>query len=354
MATRFRGISQIAAASILAATLLAMAALIYVAVGGAPSPTGASFSGQGDQETYARIVDRMRQGEGYYAAAHEELLHGGFGTRSVFNWRLPALPWLTSRLPSLDWAAWLLRIAALAGGLTAFRLIDRRVDRSAALILVLALATNLVETAASGAVLFADVVAGVLVLISASAYGLRLTAVGFIAAVLALFARELAAPYVAVCVILAWRQRRRAELWAWLAALALFAAYFAWHYLAVQSQLGPNDVAYQEGWLQFGGANFVLATARFNGLLQLAPLWVTAILLPLCILGLIAWRDTAAQRIGLTVAVYIILFAFVGKPFDAYWGALYAPLLMFGVAFLPAAAIDLTKALRGADSRRAD
>ena len=336
--------SRLAALVVAAAALLAALALVLVA-NRYSMPAGAASAGQSDLTMYALIADRMRQGQSYYAAAHEALLQGAYGTRSVFNWRLPTLATLESLLPSEVWAAWLLRLAALGAGLLALLMVYRSAGRTAAALLIPALTLNLISSALPGAAIFADTVAGVLILISASAYGLKRPALGFAAALLALTVRELAAPYVVICILFAWRERRPAELWAWLAGLAAFGAYFAWHYSMVEAQLGPGDVAYPEGWLQFGGPGFMLTTARFNGMLLAAPLWVTAILLPFCLLGRAGWRGSCGARIGLTVAAYVALFTLAGKPFDYYWGALYTPLMMVGLPFLPAAVRDLAASL---------
>ena len=341
--TRFRGISRTVALAV-AVAVLAAAAVLLVVASQSTAPTGTASTDQGDIATYTRIVDHMRQGQDYYAAAHVELIHGAYGTRSVFNWRLPALSWFTSRLPSLAWASAMLEMAAAGAILLAFHWL-RACGRAVAFISVPALVLNLVACVAPDAVLFADIVAGLLIFISASAYGAKWPVLGFAAALLALFVRELAAPYVLICVFFALRERRQLETAAWLAGLAAFAAYFAWHCAMVKAQLGALDVAYPESWLQFGGPRFVLDTAAFNGVFITAPLWVTAILVPLALFGLLAWRGEGSARAGFTVAVYLALFLFVGKRFDYYWGALYTPLLMLGLPFLPGAVRDLAGAL---------
>jgi uncharacterized membrane protein YbhN (UPF0104 family) len=43
-----------------------------------------------------------------------------------------------------------------------------------------------------------------------------------------------------------------------------------------------------------------------------------------------------------TVALYLLAFLCVGKPFNNYWGAVYTPLMAFGLAAVPAALADLT------------
>lgn len=344
--TRLRGAPRPLLAALVLLVLCAVVVFLNLA-GGYERPFAAPTDDTGDLALYGRIVDQMRHGQNYYVAAHAELLNGAYGTRSVFNWRLPALPWLASLAPSLFWAGILLQLAATAAILLTFRWLDQTAGRAVALLAVAALVVSLAASAAPGVAVFADVVAGVLIVLSASAYGTKLPWLGFAAALCALFVRELAAPYVVICVFLAWRGGRRQELWAWALGLAAFAAYFAWHYAQVQAQLGPADVAYAEGWVQFGGLPFVLATGAFNGLLIAAPTWVSAILLPLALLGLVAWRDPAASRIVVTVGAYVALFLFVGKSFNEYWGALYTPLMMLGVAFVPSAVRDVLAAFSG-------
>jgi len=139
---------------------------------------------------------------------------------------------------------------------------------------------------------------------------------------------------------------RYGELIAWAAGLALFACYFLWHYHMVHTHVAATDTFYRDGWLQFGGVPFVLATAGFSGMLLARPLWITAVLLPLCILGLAAWDGRAGDRIRFTVAAYLVIYLFVGKAFDVYWGALYTPLMMLGLPFVPSAIVDLAAALR--------
>ncbi len=344
--TRFAGLGRPAAIAVLLAILVAVAVLLVVAADYRP-PKRATGGAEGDLAMYGRVVERMRAGEGYYPAAHAELLKGDYGTRSVFNWRMPALPWLASLAPSADWADWGLRLAALAAALAAAAALATRMGRAAGVIALAALAINLVSAATPGGAVFTDIVAGVLILAAVAAYGFGRPLIGMAIALAALFLRELAAPAVLVFVLLAWYEKRRPELIAWGIGLAAFAAYFTWHALSVQAELGPADTAYASGWVQFGGLGFVLATAAFNGLIMTAPLWQTAILLPLALAGLAAWQGAMGTRAALTVAAYLLLFAVVGKPFDAYWGALYTPLLMLGFALLPAALRDLVMGLRG-------
>jgi hypothetical protein len=151
-----------------------------------------------------------------------------------------------------------------------------------------------------------------------------------------------------ISVLLALRDKRWPEVWAWAAGMAAYAAYFAAHWSAVSSLLGPADRA-GEGWVRFGGAGFVLSTASYNGVLGAAPLWVAAILLPLGLLGLANWPD--GLRAAATVAGFVLLFAFVGNIFNSYWGLLYTPLMMLGVPLAVPAVAGAVSAGRGQDQQ---
>jgi hypothetical protein len=94
-------------------------------------------------------------------------------------------------------------------------------------------------------------------------------------------------------------------------------------------------------WLQFGGAAFLISLAQMNAFLLLLPQWVSAIFLGLALVGFAGWNSPTGQRVGLTTCGLLVLFAFVGQPFNQYWGSLIAPLLCLGVAHSPAAISDL-------------
>lgn len=345
--TRFARLGRAPALVVLLLTLLAIGLLTTFAVTyRGPIDAIVSTPGNGDLATYSQVVDDMRKGEPYYAAAHKELVAGHYGTRSVFNWRLPTLSWAWSKLPNAIWAKAALLTMAVIALMLVFTWFTSGVSPLMGLLAVPPVVFNLAGCLPTGAELLADVVAGVLILVSVAAYGLRARPIGFLTAVLALFIKELSAPYIVVCIIQAWRGRRYGELAAWLVALGAFSAFFLWHARMVEAHIAPGDIAYREGWLQFGGLPFVLATAGFNGVLLAAPLWITAIVAPLSILGLAAWDGPAGDRVRLTVGAYLVLFLFVGKAFDVYWGAFYTPLMMLGLPFVPRALTDLAIALR--------
>jgi MFS family permease len=343
MRTRLNQLPRRRAYIVLALTLAAIIALLMLAVGRAPvvpAEAATVVAPEGDLVSYQRIIERLRGGADYYTAAHEVLVADGYGTRSVFNWRTPAWPVLLAALPP-GGGQGVLAALALAGLLLVYRMLREDGGVVVAALSMLAVGISLGGIVAPASVVFSEVAAGTLILISVAAYGNGWRIAGLLVGLLALFLRELAAPYVVVAIVLALRERRWREVRLWGLGLAAYAAYFGWHWWMVSQQLGPMDRAYGDGWLQFGGLGFILATAGFNGLWSLGPIWLPALLLPLGVLGLWAWpKGTLALA---TVVVFVVLFAAVGKPFNFYWGALYTPVLMLGMGWAVAAVWDMLR-----------
>jgi hypothetical protein len=83
-----------------------------------------------------------------------------------------------------------------------------------------------------------------------------------------------------------------------------------------------------------------------NAYLFNAPLWFSAIYLPLALLGLAGWPGRTGARLALTAGAYVAAFAVVGLPFNDYWGLMHTPILAFGFAAAPDALRDLYTAIR--------
>lgn len=354
MQTRLAGLPRPLGWAVLGLTLAAILALLVFAAG-LPQPTPEALAAQaaepGDIASYRRIVERLRGGEAYHHVAHEVLVADGFGTRSVFNWRTPAWPLFIAAFPE-PVVRGLLGALGMLGVVMGYRMLRAEGGVVVALVSGLAVTLSLGAILVPQGVFFTEVVAGTIILVSVTAYGNGWRALGLCAGLAALFLRELVAPYVIVCAVLALRERRWREVAGWGAGLAAYAVYFGWHALMVAQQIGPMDRADTTGWVQFGGLGFVFATAGFNGLLSAPPEWWTAVLAPLGLLGLWAWPN--GTRALAMVLAYMAIFAVVGKPFNAYWGALYTPVLMLGLGWAWAAMRDGARGLAGPAPARAE
>jgi hypothetical protein len=321
-------LSPLAAQLILAALALALVALVAVSFGIGPIVRRPGVS---DLDTYERVIAALKAGQAYYPALHQALLDGGYGTLSPLNWRPPLFLTALSWFPSLMAAQWTLGVLTAGAWGLAVAFASRKGGLGIAIATAVIMAASLLSIAAPRAELSFELCAGMLILISVSANGLGWRWLGFAAAVLALFVRELAILYIFVCLIDAMRRKDRREVIAWLLCLGAYGAFYQWHMQQVAALLGPADHAAATGWLQFGGLGFVLRSAAFNGVLLVAPYWVAAIVL---VLGLTGLRRVPVALA--TVLLYLVLFSIYGRPENEYWGAVYTPLVALGLAWAPA------------------
>lgn len=309
-------------------------------VGVTLSPLARGFAdapdrGPGDLDLYAAEVSRMHDGASYYDAAAAELVARGYPTRSIFNWRTPLPVWLVAKLPDPLMANVLLVATGLGLVVMGFGLLADEGGLGQGMLAVLFLSGALLPCFLGEPVLLSELWSGVLVALSAVLFGRERRWAAIAIGLAALFARELAAPYVVVCLALAVYERRYRELAAWGVGLAAYAVFYGFHILEVLPRIGATASAHEGGWLRLGGAGFLISTAQMNAYLLLLPQWVTGVFLACALLGAATWNTAAGRLIGLTVAVYAIAFSIVGNDFNQYWGCQIAPLLCLTAARAP-------------------
>jgi hypothetical protein len=288
--------------------------------------------GPGDIALYRAEFERIRAGQSYYDAAAAELAQRGYPTRSIFNWRTPLPVWLAARLPQLQTANILLGLIGLVLVVLSFKLLADEGSVRQGIVGVLLVAGALLPCWLGDLVLVSELWSGVLLALSAVCFGIRRPAAGIAAGLAALFFRELAAPYCALCVALAVHERRGRDLVLWGIGLAAYAIFYGFHVAEVLPRIGPDATGHEQGWIRFGAAGFLISTAQMNAFLLLVPQWVTAIYLAAALLGAATWNTPAGRRIGLTLALYAVAFSIAGHDFNQYWGSQIAPLLCLPAA----------------------
>lgn len=296
---------------------------------------------------YRRIVERVHAGENYYDAVQDEFAQPqwDFQPTSVFNWRTPLYAWLLGSFPVPEWGKGLLTLLALAVMLMAFAVVERELGKPCAP-LALLLIGPFAWCINADVFLFTELWAGTLLTLAVLADALERWPLAVAASLAALLLRELVLPYCLLALALALVRQRRAEVFAWIVGLALFGLFYAYHLQEVSRRIITTDVVQASQWVRFGGTAFVLGTTELSNLFLInAPSWVTALFLPLALLGLAGWPGWTGVRAGLTCAGYLAAFAVIGQPANAYWGLLIAPLLALGLAALPTVARDLARPL---------
>ncbi|MDX1965055.1 MAG: hypothetical protein SFX18_18055 [Pirellulales bacterium] len=286
-------------------------------------------SGEGDPALYAAEIARMQAGENFYDAAAAELVSRGYPTKSVFNWRTPfpmaviALVGQTGgRLLLVCLGVLLLSFAGQAlyqrGGLLA--------AGTGLGLLIGCVLPVMLETA----YLLPEVWSGILVGLSLAAYGCQRPVTAVAAGGMALFFRELAAPYVLVCLFFAAKERRRGELAAWVTILILYVLFYAAHLQMVLPRITPHATAHSQGWLAFGGAAFVISLVQMNVWLLVQPQWLSAVVLTVAARGWSLARESWELRVAATGVIYLLAFGCIGMPINQYWGAQWSSVVALG------------------------
>lgn len=351
--SRFAGVGRAPALAIVGLTAAALVWCVFVSFTRPVLPSSDDAprrQPKPDSDFYRSVVERVRSGQTYHQAAKDEFdepvwSEGGFRPTSPFHWRTPVYAWVLAPLPGKTGMAVVGGLALLAAGFC-FLALGRTLGPGSAFLTFL-LIGPLAWCGIGDVYLFTELWAGILIALSIGAYGIGRWPVAVAAALIALFFRELVLPYCLLCFALALLQRRWAEVGAWVTGLAVFAVFYAWHVQQIRLQIAGEGDAKLGSWLKFGGTAFALAATQLsNVFLTNAHAVVSAVVLPLALLGLAGWRSEAGPRAFFACVCYLAFFLVAGQPpYNAYWGLLIGPLLMLGLAALPAAGRDLAVAL---------
>ncbi|MBB3693272.1 hypothetical protein [Sphingomonas sp. BK580] len=321
------------------ARLLLAATLSLVAIGllspAPPLPRPAASAARGDAALYRAIDGRLAAGQRYYPAAAAEHRARDFPLRPFVAVRMPTRAWFYRLVGAEAALQWLRALALAVAVATAYRL--RAAVRSRALwgsASAIAAASTL-PLANPVVALWPECWAGLLVALSLALRDDRRWRLAMLVGLAAALVRELALPYLAAMALAAALERRRGEALGWTSAMAVAALALAAHAAAVATVLRPDDPSSQ-GWIRAGGWAFDLAMARATTPLALAPAAAT-LLVPLALYGWASALGGHARRVTLALVAWLVPALLVGRPDNAYWGLLLAPVWLAGLPLaLPA------------------
>lgn len=299
-----------------------------------------------DLAFYDRVIERIGHGEKYYDFIVEEQRARDYPVRPGLAVRLPTLAWIHASLgePAMIALAiallfaciwtWWKRLGEEPGG-ARFRLLG-----TALMAMGGSLGLN------RSFFVLHELWAGMLI---ALAFGLhrpgRWGAALFVAA-LALALRELVLPFVLLMAAMAaWRKDWR-EATAWIMLVAVFAAIMAWHLSLIAVQEVPSDPVGPD-WLVLRGLSGWLGNIVLSSNLRLLPHELASPVVILMALGWAGWKSPAGTTGTFLYLGYGLAFMLAGRANNFYWGAVVAPAMFIGLAFLPMALPSLVRAARG-------
>ncbi len=303
-----------------------------------------------DLQLYDTAIARIRQGENYYSfiiAAHRK---AQYPVRPSVAVRLPTLAYLDAWAGSQGQIAaaiglmlgvlyaWWQRLGSEAGGP------QHRNFAMAMLLVSSALGLNRTFF------VLHELWAGMLIALS---FGLHRPAGrgaphggrwlgAWCAAALALAIREHTLPFVLLMGAYAGWRRAGREAAAWLAMAGLFAIGLAVHIHLIAAQTLPSDPV-GASWLACRGLGGWLSDIVLSSNLRMLPHWLAGPLVMLMILGWAGWRSAAGSFATLLYLGYGVLFMIAGRDDNFYWGAMIAPTMFIGLAFVPMAVRGLIR-----------
>ena len=172
-----------------------------------------------------------------YVVFGDELRGRGYHEHSVFNWRTPLLLLALAAVPDS-----ISRSVLVFAGVMLFAATIRVTARESLWILgsQVMLVGTVLPTVWYGALVMGEVWAGIIIGLSVCMYAWQRPRVAIVCGLMALFLRELAAPYCVACAVAAAAQRRWREVVAWSGGACCYAAYFAWHAIQVRAYQPAN------------------------------------------------------------------------------------------------------------------
>ena len=351
------------------AVLLVLAAIVPIAAGtmekpvvgfveavaGGEASAAAERPRDDDLALYDRVIQRIGRGENYYAAAADEHRKSHYPLRPGVAVRLPTLAYLDLWLGDRGQGAQVLVPGELAAALALLLAVVwtwwRRLGDEPAGAPFQRIGTALMFMGASLGLnryyfVLHELWAGMLIALSLALHRPGQRWLGAVlAAGLALAIREHALPYVMLMAALALWRRDWKESAAWGALIAVFLAGMAVHLHFVAQQVRPGDVV-GPAWLVLRGLSGWLSNVVLSSNLRFLWHQVSGPLVILMVLGWAGWKTSLGTTATLLYLGYGLLFMIAGRADNFYWGAVIAPAMFVGLAFVPRALQSLVRAAR--------
>ena len=142
------------------------------------------------------------------------------------------------------------------------------------------------------------------------------------------------------------RKDSRAWRSCWTGLVAAFAAAMALHRAQVLAVTQADDMV-SAGWNSFGGLPQFVGAVIQSSSLQLLPAALARMAALLPLFGFLALRGERALLVWLWFAGITLAIALFARPDNVYWGFVFMPAYMIGLALLPRLTRDIWHGLEG-------
>jgi hypothetical protein len=337
----FARLPRWAAMAILALTIMLSAYGVAATMTPAPVAPTVTNPMKHDAELYRAVAARVAQGESYYQAAATEQRLRGFPLKPFLTVRPPLLATVTAAVGGPDAMGWGLRLLVFVTLGAMIMCLRAAVSGPVARLSAIALsAMSLFVVAQPDLAVWHEAWAATLIALALALHRSDRWLPSLCIALLAAMLRELAIPFLFVMAFAAGIERRWRETAGWACAIAISFAALALHAHNVGVIVTTAD-AQSPGWSEAGGWAFVVTMMAKSSVFALCPLWLTALLVPLAVLGWGGWAHPIAMRATLWLGGMMTVFMLFGRADNFYWGMMLGTLLPMGLAFTPLALADL-------------
>jgi hypothetical protein len=295
-----------------------------------------------DLALYDRAIERIQKGENYYDFIVDEQRKANYPVRPGLAVRLPTLAYLDAWLgvPGQYAAsivlmlgvlyAWWRRLSDEPGGMRYRRM------GMALMCVGVSLGLN------SYFFVLHELWAGMLLALSFGLHRPGKWGGALAAAALALAIREHSLPFVLLMGAMAFWRRDWKEGAAWSALTLAFLALLAVHLGIVSAQISPSD-PHSYSWFAMRGLSGWLSNVVLSSNVRFLPHWLAGPAVILMVFGWSGWRCAAGAFGTLLFLGYGLAFMIAGRGDNFYWGAMIAPCMFIGLAFVPMATKSLLR-----------
>lgn len=287
-----------------------------------------------DLALYDRAIERIQHGENYYDFIVEEHRRTQYPVRPGVAVRLPTLAYIDAwlGLPGQIAAAFALMTAVL---LAWWKRLGEEAPGSRKRLLAFAF---LMIGATLGMTrhffVLHELWAGMLLALSFGLHRPGRWGWSLAVAALAVAIREHALPFVMLMAAMAFWRRDWKEGAAWTALTVAFLVALAVH-LSIVSELVLPSERPSDPWLVMRGLSGWLSNIALSSNLRFLPHWLAGPAVILMVLGWCGWRSPAGTFGTFLFLGYGLAFMLAGRPDNFYWGAVIAPAMFMGLAFVP-------------------
>lgn len=157
---------------------------------------------------------------------------------------------------------------------------------------------------------------------------------------LGLLIRELTLPFALLALGFALYERQWRAVAGWVALLAAWGGFMAWHASQVSAVVQPHDIT-SSGWHGMQGLSGFLKAVIFTSSIQPLPLGLALLTAALPMVGWLSLRGRVGLFCNLLVFGYALMIGLFSRADTFYWGAIMLPWYFVGFVLLPRAALQI-------------